>query len=208
MKNRITLTLLKYPNILTILAIVICNLLLNPNICLLEWFNWIQYTDTNPYPFDTWDSAHTNDNPEVSYNMAYTELQAHVLNESVTPDMDSSLENKTLEDSTRRLIDVAMSIKTDYNEIIEMLPHYKDNCYKLEEGTIYPNTYECQLIEAEIEKTGSIRLIELFTILNANHLMHNNYIDKPYDLYILLVKEGIRIYIEKLAEKEVLKRDY
>jgi hypothetical protein len=217
-KTRLTLLLIKYPNITSFLVIVIFNLFLNPNIVYAECFNWVSYTDTNPYPFDTWNSVYTCDNDrELTRYETYRVLQENktkydkVLNELTTtysPSInhvitndDSSLDLDTLmkemiEDQTKKLIALSES-SNSYHDIINFLPHYVEDYYNLE-GINYTMTYECQIIEMEIAKTRSIKLIELYSVLNANYLMHNNYITKPYDLYIILVEKGIELYKEKL----------
>jgi hypothetical protein len=58
--------LIRYPklqSLISIIILIIYNLILNPNICLLE-FNWVNYTDTNPLPFDSWSAVYINDNPD------------------------------------------------------------------------------------------------------------------------------------------------
>jgi len=63
--NKVNMMLIRYPllqSLISLIIIIIYNLLLNPNIVLAE-FNWVNYTDTNPLPFDTWSAVYINDNP-------------------------------------------------------------------------------------------------------------------------------------------------
>lgn len=84
------------------------------------------------------------------------------------------------------------------DELLTILPHYTDSIYELEKDLRYIDTYEYQLLEAEILKTKSLDLINIVCIKTANHMIYNDYLHKnprdPVGLQHQLIINGINSY--------------
>jgi hypothetical protein len=82
--------------------------------------------------------------------------------------------------------------------IIKTLPEVTDSIYLLPNGVRYADTYEYQLLDAEVRETKSKDLLNILATIMTNYLIHNEYLDRnPKDLVGLqnhMIMKAIEMY--------------
>ena len=175
-------------------------IILTIRICFIEhvyadsWYNLSYWIDLS--------EAACNIDKAMGYNNENENIKCYIIHTEEPEKSDNYANNSANEQ-------IAHLVKTEINEFIllsqqqlsitellTILPHYTDPIYQLDKDLRYIDTYEYQLLEAEILKTKSLDLINIIVIKTANHLIYN-LIQSPKDplgLQHQLIINGINAY--------------